>query len=33
MDADWAGRVAAQRIQRDFTDVARTVATHWGHFG
>jgi 5S rRNA maturation endonuclease (ribonuclease M5) len=33
MDADRAGRLAAQRIQRDLTDVARTVATHWGHFG
>ena len=28
MDADRAGRLAAQRIQRDLTDVARTVATH-----
>ena len=25
MDADRAGRLAAQRIQRDLTDVARTV--------
>ena len=33
MDADRAGRLAAQRIQRDLTDVAHTVATHWGHFG
>ena len=33
MDADRAGRLAAQRIQRHLTDVACTVATHWGHFG
>ena len=33
MDADRAGRLAAQRIQRDLNAVARTVATHWGHFG
>jgi DNA primase len=33
MDADRAGRLAAQRIQRDLNDVARTVATQWGHFG
>jgi hypothetical protein len=33
MDADRAGRLAAQRIQRDLTDVARTDVAHWGHFG
>jgi DNA primase len=27
MDADRAGRLAAQLIQRDLTDVARTVTT------
>ena len=32
MDADRSGRLAAQCIQRDLNDVARTVATHWGHF-